>query len=68
MSRARQPAAEHLRTEVRAVVDCYGWARAVELLGISQHAIERLLAGSSLLRTTIVATRVALAAIGERQP
>jgi hypothetical protein len=62
-----QPADDETRARVRAVIDRVGWARAVELLGVSQHAIERLLAGAPLLKSTVIAARLALGTL-EPQP
>jgi hypothetical protein len=59
------PADTATRAAVRSVIDRVGWARGAELLGISQHAIERLLAGAPVLRTTAIAARVSVASLEE---
>jgi hypothetical protein len=62
------PADAQTRAEVAATVQRLGWTRAVEILGISQHAIERILAGADVLRSTTIAARVGMAAMKGQQP
>jgi hypothetical protein len=63
-----QPADETTRARVRAVVDRFGWLRAAGLLGLSQHAIERLLAGAPVLKSTSIAARLAVAQLAPEEP
>ena len=63
-----QPADDETRARVRAVIDRVGWLRAVELLGVSQHAVERLQAGAPVLKSTTVVVRMSLAMLEGAAP
>jgi hypothetical protein len=55
------------RQRLQALVARVGWQRSYELLGVGQHPIARILSepGQTVLRTTLVAVRVALDTLEE---